>query len=51
MSLLSSAILKCCENVLEGVPLGTDMNMKTYAGFVQKQVSHASEPLSAPVID
>ena len=43
MSLLSSAILRCCENLTGVVPLKMDVDTKTRAGFVQKQVSHASE--------
>ena len=41
MSLLSSAILGCCEKMTKDIPLEMDVDSKTWATFVQKQVSHA----------
>ena len=43
MSLLSDAILKCCEKVTGDSPLEMDVDTKTWAALVQKQVSDALE--------
>ena len=51
MSLLSDAILRCCEKVTEDIPLEMDMDTKIWAAFVQKQVSHALELMISLVHD
>ena len=51
MSLLSDAILKCCEKVSKDIPLEMDIDTKVWAAFVQKQVSHALELTTSPIHD